>query len=372
MEWVKASGVQLIVALQQTFVTDYALLLHRLVYYCTPLFVLSVLAPLLFALQGASLGKGGPSLGSAAALQLIWTAIVGLRFNTFRQWAGGEDRPYWWVMESPMYAKQRAPNVRQYPVTCLGSPAAPTHSLVEAGVGLIIAVTLVKVIKEAEFSSARQQKLAVTGVWMTYGAMVALVAMADIFFVAHFPHQVLVSIAIGVTVAVIMLHTDFSMRSSFKRTVVINAILLMLSLAVMYRGEAIGSFNSFQQKAFRWCQRREWMQIDPTPLLDVFVFTGYDVGTAAATATRFYGRLNKPKFTVKMLVSLVILNIGTSQLILLVFDALPKDASLPYVYVWYAAQMVSSSLVPLFCGALVPYFVQSVSGVAPPAKQKKT
>ena len=69
----------------------------------------------------------------------------------------------------------------------------------------------------------------------------------------------------------------------------------MLLLSCTVCSEAVGTFNEFQKSTFRWCERREWMQIDPAPLMDALVYSGYAIGTSLATTTKYFNKLNKPK-----------------------------------------------------------------------------
>uniref|UniRef100_A0A6A7G6W2 Glucose-6-phosphatase-like n=1 Tax=Hirondellea gigas TaxID=1518452 RepID=A0A6A7G6W2_9CRUS len=374
MEVLKAAGVGVIAYLQQSWLSEYALELHRVMHYSTPVFLLTVLTPVLLSLQGAAVY--GVSIDSTLALQVLYTTVLALRINTFRQWTMGEDRPYWWVKESSRYSSQKSPDLRHYPVTCLSSPAAPSHSLLAAGVGIVLATALVKVISNIDFSCPKRKRLVVAGAWTCYAALTSLVATADFFFAAHFPHQVVTSIVIGLTVGVIVLRQDFSSPSSWstlRKSIVLNFVGFAIILAAMYWGEAVGTFNQYQQASFRWCQKREWMQMDPVPLLDAFVFTGYAVGAAIVTASRYYKKLNKQKFSIKMLISLLILNLGIGQTILATFNAMPMTGyGNWYVWLRYGLQMLSPALMVVFCGAVVPYFVQTASGVPSlSSKQKK-
>ena len=54
-------------------------------------------------------------------------------------------------------------------------------------------------------------------------------------------------------------------------------------------------FNEYQKMAFKWCLRREWMQMDNAPFLDSFILAGYVMGTAAATSLKYFKKLNKAK-----------------------------------------------------------------------------
>jgi len=58
----------------------------------------------------------------------------------------------------------------------------------------------------------------------------------------------------------------------------------------------VNEFNDFQRKAFKWCMKREWLQIDRSPFLDAFILVGYIVGTGFGVHSRFYTRLNKAKY----------------------------------------------------------------------------
>ncbi|KAF2354565.1 hypothetical protein FHG87_014681 [Trinorchestia longiramus] len=216
----------------------------------------------------------------------------------------------------------------------------------------------------------KQRRWCVAATWLAYVGYASAVAVAEILFSANFLHQVIISVVIGLAIGRRALHNNFSQVDSAKKIIFVNAVILVVINLVLWQRDAVGSFNEYQKLAFKWCQRREWMQIDPVPLLDVFLYTGYAVGAGFCTKSAYFKRLNKPKFTLKMLVSLVVLNLASSILLSMTFDAIPRSFVLPYVYAWYVAQMVGGALMPYVCGAAVPYFVQKVSGVSP-AKLKK-
>ncbi|XP_018021267.1 glucose-6-phosphatase 3-like [Hyalella azteca] len=274
MEAIKAAGTYFVSYIQKTWLVNYAYKLHQTTHYASPGFLLTIACPILFALQGAVVNKSGVTVDSGVAHAVLWTVLVGIRFNIIKQWSLGEDRPFWWVSESPHFTWQRIPDLRQFPVTCLTSPAAPLFSLLAAGAGIVIVNAAVKLIKSIEFKNARQRRWIVIGTWLSFGVFVGSVAEAEMLFLTNFPHQVAISLAIGLSIGYVATRRSFSRVASIKKILLVNLVIMALCYLAMWRGEAIATFNDYQKLVFKWCQRREWMQIDPSPLLDSFLYTG--------------------------------------------------------------------------------------------------
>jgi len=76
------------------------------------------------------------------------------------------------------------------------------------------------------------------------------------------------------------------------------------------------------------------------------------------------------RFTKKMIISLLIINLAATQLISVLTDLVPKDTTPPHIYYWYICQLIGAAFMPYLCAAVLPYFVQSASGV-PALKTKK-
>ncbi|NXK84105.1 G6PC3 phosphatase, partial [Amazona guildingii] len=130
----------------------------------------------------------GHSLDPAAGTALLWAALLAEWLNTVLKWLLFGERPFWWVHESGMAAREPLA-LRQFPVSCESGPGSPSGHCMVTGAALWPLVAAL---------SARCRSPALrTLPFAAYILLLAAVALSRVFVLAHFPHQVVTGTMAG-------------------------------------------------------------------------------------------------------------------------------------------------------------------------------
>jgi len=360
MDTIKYKGLEIIQYLQnETDAANYRVpaMVHTGMEYLSPHTFLTVLCPVLFALQG--LHHRHFHLHQSLGFTAFWAAIVALRLNLVKQWLLREDRPYWWAESGVHVGQGPLVSPLQFPVTCLTTPSAPIRVLLLGSVGTVLAAALSTNIR---MFAKRFSVVGLAAVWGGFVLKLAALVLAESYFSQHFPHQALVSALFGVTVGIFALTSDAAKPETFRKIAIRNLIIFGIGVAAMYQGEGLTMGNSYHKLAFLWCRERKWLQADPAPLLDLFQWTGYALGASVAATSKHYRNTRKQLFTLKMALVLVVLNVLASQFLLLLPDAAIQFIS-SHMAVVYPAYALTAFLTCFTNIALMPYFVQECAKI---------
>lgn len=118
--------------------------------------------------------------------------------NVAIKWVLNEHRPFWYVK---MHADINV-QLAQTPLTCETGPGSPSgHVMVTAAVWFVV---IRYAIRWAEQNRKRRNRYLRGFVWTSYCVFLTLVGASRVFIGAHFPHQVVLGLAIGVATGYVL------------------------------------------------------------------------------------------------------------------------------------------------------------------------
>ncbi|XP_063238749.1 glucose-6-phosphatase 2 [Bacillus rossius redtenbacheri] len=208
---------------------------------------------------------------SLGADMLVATALAEW-LNTLLKWLLMEHRPYWWVRETALYGgPERAPSLRQTPLTCETGPGCPSgHVMGYAAVAYLLASSLSEGVPR---SLAR-------GVWALYWGTVLLVALSRLYVATHFPHQCALGALGGLAVAWLLAGRDW--HRTPRRAALLGALgLCLVPVAAYWLQKLLGVDPQWSVRlAFKWCEHPEFLHVNTTPLFSLVRSCGALVGVA--------------------------------------------------------------------------------------------
>ncbi|KAL2101484.1 hypothetical protein ACEWY4_003245 [Coilia grayii] len=230
-----------------------------------------ILFPLLFHLQPAT------------GVRLVWVAVLGDWVNLVCKWLLFGERPYWWVQETSFYGNSTIPQLKQFPMTCETGPGSPSgHAMGAAGVYYTL-ITSVLDTSLLHCRSPAQRWCIKVLLWTVFWVVQVCVCLSRVFIGAHFPHQVVSGVVLGVVVAEGLNRAAWIHHVSFRGYTRLTLFLLSfaLGLYILLNTIAIDLLWSLA-KAQRWCITEAWVRLETTPFASLLRNTGvlFGLGTA--------------------------------------------------------------------------------------------
>ncbi|KAK2832804.1 hypothetical protein Q5P01_016693 [Channa striata] len=299
-------------------------------------------------------------LQQAEAVKLVWVAVVGDWVNLMLKWLLFEERPYWWVQETGFYGNSSQPLIEQFPMTCETGPGSPSgHAMGAAAVYYTIMSSLLATILKEEGPHTRRWCVRVS-LWTLFWCVQVCVCLSRVFVAAHFPHQVITGVLIGILVADSLSRTRQIFKACLRSYVLTSLLLLSLAL-LLYRCLQLAGVNLLWsvEKARRWCHHAEWVSVDTSPLASLFRNTGTLMGLGLGLHSPLYRHssataVSRPAEGAPYRC----MCLGATLVVLQLFDC----AFQPRAHsgaLFYLLSFCKSATVPLTTVAIVPYCVTS-------------
>ncbi|XP_068192458.1 glucose-6-phosphatase catalytic subunit 1 [Antennarius striatus] len=225
----------------------------------------------------------------AEAIKLVWVAVVGDWVNLMLKWLLFGERPYWWVQETDYYRNSSQPMIEQFPMTCETGPGSPSgHAMGTAAVYYTMMSSLLTIaLKREEHQIRRCQtnnlylsnRCVRVSLWTLFWCVQVCVCLSRVFVAAHFPHQVITGVVIGILVAESMNRTQQIHEAGLGSYLLTSLLLLSLALLLYLLLQLVGIDLLWSvEKAQCWCHRAEWVSVDTSPLASLFRNTGSLLG----------------------------------------------------------------------------------------------
>lgn len=241
------------------------------------------------------------------ALQFLLSGAVSEFLNGIFKWILHGERPYWYIKtnEQNQYVlPANALTLKQFKFTCETGPGSPSgHAMVTASVFYVILFSVSQKIVHKNGNG--QQRLSYT---VIYICLLVLVSISRLYIAAHFPHQVLLGIALGFLVGYkcSALHP---VHWSLKQPLLV-ALTLVVFGSFSYWMLILNGFDPDWsiEKAKKFCERSDWIHLSTTPLSalirdisallgmgialkiwrndSIFKFTDYNIGLDKTVGTR--------------------------------------------------------------------------------------
>uniref|UniRef100_A0A3Q3VSL5 Glucose-6-phosphatase catalytic subunit 1 n=1 Tax=Mola mola TaxID=94237 RepID=A0A3Q3VSL5_MOLML len=297
------------------------------------------------------------------AIQLVWVAAVGDWVNLMLKWLLFGERPYWWVQETDYYGNYSKPLIEQFPMTCETGPGSPSgHAMGTAAVYYTMMSALLATVLKNEQYQIKKWCVRVS-LWTLFWSVQVCVCLSRVFVAAHFPHQVIAGVVIGILVAETLRRTQQIYKAGLHSYLLTSLLLLCLALLLNLFLQLIGMNLLWSvNKALYWCHRAEWVSVDTSPLASLFRNTGTLLGLGLGLHCPLHAQVNRMAFARRSEGTIYRLICLSATLVLLqLFDS----AFRPSVHsgaLFYLMSFCKSAMVPLATVAIVPYCVTAALG----------
>ncbi|KAF1380029.1 hypothetical protein PFLUV_G00182250 [Perca fluviatilis] len=294
----------------------------------------------------------------ADAIRLVWVAVVGDWINLMLKWLLFGERPYWWVQETGYYGNTSQPMIEQFPMTCETGPGSPSgHAMGAAAVYYTMMSSLFTTVLKKEGHQIRKWCVRVS-LWTLFWCVQLCVCLSRVFVAAHFPHQVITGVFIGILVAEALSRTQQIYKAGLCSYLLASLLLLSLALLLYLCLQLVGVDLLWSvEKARCWCHRAEWVSVDTSPLASLFRNTGTLLGLGLGLHSPVHavvGRGSEGAIYRSICLS-------ATLVLLQLFDS----AFRPPVHsgaLFYLLSFCKSATVPLATVAIVPYCVTAALG----------
>ncbi|XP_039977953.1 glucose-6-phosphatase-like isoform X2 [Xiphias gladius] len=299
----------------------------------------------------------------AEAVKLVWVAVVGDWVNLMLKWLLFGERPYWWVQETGYYGNSSQPMIQQFPMTCETGPGSPSgHAMGAAAVYYTMMSSLIATVLKKEGKQFEKWCVRVS-LWTLFWCVQVCVCLSRVFIAAHFPHQVITGVTLGILVAESLSQAQEIFKAHLRSYFLISLLLLSLALFLYLCLQLVGINLLWSvEKARRWCRRAEWVSIDTNPLASLFRNTGTLLGLGLGLHSPLYAHTSRESLSRGTEGAIYRFICLSATLVLLqLFDS----AFRPPVYsgaLFYLLSFCKSATVPLATVAIVPYCVTAALG----------
>ncbi|XP_075334638.1 glucose-6-phosphatase 2-like [Odontesthes bonariensis] len=345
MDFIHSFGVLVIQHLQSNY-REYHSFLNFMSIVGDPRNIFSVYFPLWF------------HFNHNVGTKMIWVAVIGDWFNLIFKWILFGQRPYWWVQETYLYDNNSIPHLDQFHITCETGPGSPSgHAMGSSCVWYVMITSALNFARPSSLSSVRSFQrfhLLRSCLWMAFWVIQISVCLSRVFIATHFPHQVILGLAIGMVVAEVFDHIPSVYNASFK--VYLQANVFLLTMAVCFYLllklldiDPLWSVN----KAKKWCANPDWIHLDTTPFAGLVRNLGALFGLGLAVNSEMFIQSCKGKNGCRNVFKLMCMTTALTFLQLYDLIKVPTDTEA----LFYVLSFCKSASVPLGVVAFIPYCV---------------
>ncbi|XP_070837376.1 glucose-6-phosphatase catalytic subunit 1-like [Chaetodon trifascialis] len=299
----------------------------------------------------------------AEAIKLVWVAVLGDWVNLMLKWLLFGERPYWWVQETGYYGNASQPMIKQFPMTCETGPGSPSgHAMGAAAIYYTIMSSLIAAVLKKEGHQIRKWCVRVS-LWTLFWCVQVCVCLSRVFVAAHFPHQVIAGVVIGILVAESVSRNQKMYKAGLCSYLLTSLLLLSLALLLYLCLRLVGVDLLWSvEKAHSWCQRAEWVSVDTSPLASLFRNAGTLLGLGLGLHSPLHALTNRGVFAKRTESAIYrVICLSATLVLLQLFDS----AFRPPVHsgaLFYLLSFCKSATIPLATVAIVPYCVTTALG----------
>ncbi|XP_071497926.1 glucose-6-phosphatase 3-like [Diadema antillarum] len=215
-------------------------------------------------------------INAKAGLQVLWVAVVSEWLNAVLKWILIGQRPYWWVMESPVFFGEERPFIKQFRLTCETGPGCPSgHAMVTSAVWFVLISSINEVIvSEATPKYSHHIATVKRLMWFLFALMATVVSISRVFIATHFPHQVILGVVNGVLLGITV--RKYPVENYGFGRYFLGGLFAITSVILEYYVLSYAGLNPdwSMKLALKRCVFREWVHMDTSP----FYAISRDVG----------------------------------------------------------------------------------------------
>lgn len=304
------------------------------------------------------------SLDRFTGRKLMWVSVIAEWSNQVLKWLMRGERPYWWVKEFEQAQDQAnstssLPAIQQTFMTCETGPGSPSgHAMVTAAVWYILVEALLKNRGHHSKNSLLNRMC-----WATYTILVCAVSLSRVYIAAHFPHQCLLGMIIGVAVAMLVSHADTD-RVSRNGYILGTAAMFGVAMLTYFLLLASG-FNPLWsvERAMKWCAKKEHVHLDTTPFFSMMRYLGFFLGMGLGLHSSAHKKTDRMHMNNKVRITIAAVSVILSK----AMERIPLPSNV-HVNVVYGCVFAMSVILPYLFIGIVPYLVCTLFGAQPTKK----
>ncbi|XP_066485171.1 glucose-6-phosphatase 3 [Tiliqua scincoides] len=291
-------------------------------------------------------------LDQKVGVKVLWLGLISEWLNVVCKWFLFGERPFWWVFESGFSRKEEV-LLRQFPATCETGPGSPSGHCMINGAALWPVVTTLT----TWLSQHSKSWMVKAAPFTVYLLLELAVGISRVFILAHFPHQVIGGILVGIALGWLLEPwVPLERKLSFYLWA---ALSLCLSAMITYWALlALGvDLNWSITLATKWCSNPEWIRMETRPFSslcrDVATVLGLGLALHSSSYTQLKGK--RPSWPQR---------VWCAGLALVLLQLLSEMAQPQDVTLWYGLSFVKYATFPWVVVALLPKAVYAVTSDA--------
>jgi len=340
MDLIHSYSVTVISSLQQSLPNQRQLMLSISTFF-DPRYAFLIFSPLVY------------SFDRRAGRKLMIVSVLAEWSNQLLKWILHGERPYWWIHENDIYGFD-APRIKQYISTCETGPGSPSgHAMVSAAVWFIITKWLIRQLTTfAKILNCEETMAHI--LWSFYSVILVLVSLSRVYIAAHFPHQCLLGMMIGISLAVAI--TNFDISGLKFRHYLLGTIGLLSSALFTYLCLQLLGFDPLWSinLAKKWCSRPDYIHLDTTPFFSMMRYSGFFFGCGLGFNSRLHQFNERHHLTFGHKIIAALLSIIVSKALSLIPYPSVDGAS---IYLFYIFAFIVHTLLPYLVIAVIPAIV---------------
>ncbi|XP_077172076.1 glucose-6-phosphatase 3 isoform X2 [Paroedura picta] len=259
------------------------------------------------------------------------------------------ERPFWWILESA-YTRNTEVSLHQFPASCETGPGSPSGHCMITGAALWPLVTTLTVWS-SQHSKSWMKKAAPFTVYLL---LLLAVGLSRIFILAHFPHQVLGGILVGIALGW-LLESWTPLEKELSFFLRASLFLLLSALATYGTLIALGvDLNWSINLAIKWCANPKWIRIDTRPFASLTRDVATALGLGLALHSSYYNHLKWEKLSRSQ-------RVWCASLATLILKVLSNTVQPENLALWYGVTFVKYATFPWVVVALVPRLVHTIA-----------
>lgn len=286
----------------------------------------------------------------------LWAAILVEWSNLLLKWMFVGNRPYWWVVETPLYSEETRPHLRHFPNTCEAGPGTPSGHLM-MNVALFYVITRgisSEFIWKWKSLSKCQKSVVAASLYFVYFLWIGVIFISRLYIQAHFIHQNILGIFMGLVVGHFAWSRQGIVRFNKLKAVFMAAFLITSSVSTYMLLLSKGMDPLWTLPlALKHCARVEYVRIDTQPyfLMTRFTGTALGLGLGLSSEKRLIV-LNSPRNIIRTILTMKA-GVILGRVAALIQASFPADDLVLFL-------MLSLSLsiaLPFIIIALLPHFL---------------
>ncbi|XP_045583136.1 glucose-6-phosphatase 3 [Procambarus clarkii] len=298
-------------------------------------------------------------LANELGARALWASILVEWSNLLLKWMIKGDRPYWWVGETDLYSNETRPELRQFANTCESGPGTPSgHIMMNVALFYVATKGISKhFIWNTKAFSTCQKSILSAVLYTAYLLWIGLIFVSRLYIQAHFIHQNILGIIVGLMVGHVAWSSKWLVKLSKVWAVVVACSLIGTTVSTysLLLSQGMNPLWSVPL-ALKHCARAEYVKIDTQPFYLAMRFTGAALGLGLGLSSdQRHVVLNAPRNCIRTIL-IIKGGIVIGRMASMIQGSLPTDDMILFLTLSFGLNIA----LPFIIIALLPHFLLTV------------